>query len=79
MMKKTSRFNFCSMSKTKKLVILPSVSKSSEKERTQFMIFFMIFQSGPEPSGGAFNLADYFSEKLESYDTSIKIYSRKLA
>ena len=32
MMKKTSRFNFCSMGKTKKLVILPLVSKSAGKK-----------------------------------------------
>ena len=34
--KNSSRFNFCSMCKTKKVVILPLVSKTAEKKHTQF-------------------------------------------
>ena len=41
MMKKTSRFNFCSMGKTKKLVILPLVSKSAGKKTYTICILWL--------------------------------------
>ena len=67
MMKKHSRFNFCSIGKTKKVVILPLVSKTAGKKTFTIYRFFRNFLMWQKYENVAFPAPKFIQKRLVSF------------